>query len=110
MPGVITPEISGKLTGRIRGLDFSLALLCLNLAATKTTTMIKLQVIGHLGKDCTTNVVNGKNVINFSVAHSERYKDATGNQKEKTTDRSAAWPRSFVRCLACRDLARPPAS
>lgn len=47
--------------------------------------MIKLQVIGHLGKDCTTNVVNGKNVINFSVAHSERYKDATGTQKEKTT-------------------------
>ena len=47
--------------------------------------MIKLQVIGHLGKDCTTNVVNGKNVINFSVAHSEKYKDATGVQKEKTT-------------------------
>lgn len=47
--------------------------------------MIKLQVIGHLGKDCTTNVVNGKNVINFSVAHSERYKDAQGNQKDKTT-------------------------
>ena len=47
--------------------------------------MIKLQVIGHLGKDCTTNVVNGKNVINFSVAHSERYKDATGTQKGKTT-------------------------
>jgi single-strand DNA-binding protein len=47
--------------------------------------MIKLQVIGHLGKDCTTNVVNGKHVINFSVAHSERYKDATGVQKEKTT-------------------------
>lgn len=46
--------------------------------------MIKLQVIGHLGKDCTMNVVNGKNVINFSVAHSERYKDASGNQKEKT--------------------------
>ena len=47
--------------------------------------MIKLQVIGHLGKDCTTNVVNGKHVINFSVAHSERYKDASGVQKEKTT-------------------------
>jgi single-strand DNA-binding protein len=47
--------------------------------------MIKLQVIGHLGKDCTTNVVNGKHVINFSVDHSERYKDATGVQKEKTT-------------------------
>lgn len=47
--------------------------------------MIKLQVIGHLGKDCTTNVVNGKNVINFSVAHSEKYKDASGVQKDKTT-------------------------
>jgi single-strand DNA-binding protein len=52
---------------------------------TKKIEMIKLQVIGHLGKDCTTNVVNGKNVINFSVAHSEKYKDATGVQKEKTT-------------------------
>jgi single-strand DNA-binding protein len=47
--------------------------------------MIKLQVIGHLGKDCTTNVVSGKNVINFSVAHTEKYKDSMGNQKERTT-------------------------
>ena len=47
--------------------------------------MIKLQVIGHLGKDCTTNVVSGKNVINFNVAHSEKYKDATGVTKERTT-------------------------
>jgi single-strand DNA-binding protein len=47
--------------------------------------MIKLQVIGNLGKDCVTNAVNGKNVINFSVAHTERYKDAQGNQQEKTT-------------------------
>jgi single-strand DNA-binding protein len=47
--------------------------------------MIKLQAIGHLGKDCITNTVNGKNVINFSVAHSEKYKDAQGNQVDKTT-------------------------
>jgi single-strand DNA-binding protein len=47
--------------------------------------MIKLQAIGHLGKDCITNTVNGKNVINFSVAHSEKYKDAQGNLVEKTT-------------------------
>ena len=46
--------------------------------------MIKLQVIGNLGKDCVTNVVNGKNVINFSVAHTEKFKDAQGNQKDKT--------------------------
>ena len=47
--------------------------------------MIKLQAIGHLGKDCITNTVNGKNVINFSVAHSEKYRDAQGNQVERTT-------------------------
>jgi single-strand DNA-binding protein len=62
--------------------------------------MIKLQVIGNLGKDCVTNTVNGKNVINFSVAHTEKYKDAQGNQKDKTiwvecaywTDRTAIAP------------------
>lgn len=46
--------------------------------------MIKLQVIGNLGKDCITNQVNGKNVMNFNVAHTEKFKDSTGNMKEKT--------------------------
>ena len=46
--------------------------------------MIKLQVIGNLGKDCVLNTVNGKNVMNFTVAHTERFKDAQGNQKDKT--------------------------
>ena len=62
--------------------------------------MIKLQVIGNLGKDCTVNNVNGKSVINFSVAHTEKFKDAQGNQKDKTiwvecaywTDRTAISP------------------
>ena len=47
--------------------------------------MIKMQVIGHLGKDCVVNTVNGKNVINFTVAHTEKYKDSQGNNQEKTT-------------------------
>src|SRR5882672_3901103 len=47
--------------------------------------MIKLQVIGNLGKDCIVNTVNGKNVINFSVAHTEKFKDSSGAQREKTT-------------------------
>ncbi|MBL7755978.1 MAG: single-stranded DNA-binding protein [Chitinophagaceae bacterium] len=47
--------------------------------------MIKMQVIGNLGKDCVVNTVNGKNVINFTVAHTEKYKDAQGNMQEKTT-------------------------
>jgi len=60
--------------------------------------MLKLLVIGHLGKDATVNQVNGKNVVNFTVAHSEKYKDAQGVQVEKTnwvdcaywTDRAVA--------------------
>jgi single-strand DNA-binding protein len=47
--------------------------------------MLKAQVIGNLGKDCTVNTVNGKNVINFTVAHTEKFKDGQGNLQEKTT-------------------------
>jgi single-strand DNA-binding protein len=62
--------------------------------------MIKLQVIGNLGKDCVVNTVNGKNVINFTVAHSEKFRDSQGNNQEKTiwvecaywTDRTAVSP------------------
>ena len=62
--------------------------------------MIKMQVIGHLGKDAVVNNVNGKSVINFAVAHTEKYKDATGNLVDKTiwvdcaywTDRTAVAP------------------
>lgn len=46
--------------------------------------MIKLQVIGNLGKDCITNTVNGKTVMNFNVAHTEKFKDNQGVQKDKT--------------------------
>lgn len=62
--------------------------------------MIKLQVIGNLGKDAITNSVNGKSVINFNVAHTEKYRDASGQQKDRTiwvecaywTDRTAVTP------------------
>ena len=47
--------------------------------------MIKLQIIGNLGADCIQKEINGKTVINFNVAHSEKFKDAQGNLKEKTT-------------------------
>lgn len=47
--------------------------------------MIKLQIIGNLGRDAVVNNVNGKTVINFTVAHTEKYKDAQGVQKDRTT-------------------------
>jgi len=59
-----------------------------------------MHVIGHLGKDCQVNQVNEKNVMNFSVAHSEKYRDVAGETKERTiwvecaywTDRTAVAP------------------
>ena len=47
--------------------------------------MIKMQIIGNLGKDCVVNTVNGKSVMNFTVAHTEKFKDSQGIQQEKTT-------------------------
>lgn len=46
--------------------------------------MIKMQAIGHLGRDAEKKEINGKTVINFSVAHTEKFKDAQGQQKDKT--------------------------
>lgn len=62
--------------------------------------MIKLQVIGNLGKDCVTNTVNGKSVMNFTVAHTEKFRNAQGVQQDKTiwvdcaywSDRTAVAP------------------
>jgi single-strand DNA-binding protein len=48
-------------------------------------TMIKTFMIGHLGKDAIVNNVNGKNVINFSIAHTEKWNDNNGQQQSKTT-------------------------
>jgi single-strand DNA-binding protein len=46
--------------------------------------MLKLEIIGNLGKDCSTNVVKGNHVINFSVAHSDKTRDQENNWIEKT--------------------------
>lgn len=62
--------------------------------------MVKLQVIGYLGRDAITNTVNGKTVINFTVAHTDKIREANGELKDKTiwvdcaywTDRTAIAP------------------
>lgn len=47
--------------------------------------MLKIQIIGHVGQDAKVNQVNDKKVINFSVAHTERFKDKdSGKEVEKT--------------------------
>lgn len=48
-------------------------------------SLSKTIVVGHLGKDAIVKEVNGKKVINFSVAHSESYTDKQGAKQTKTT-------------------------
>ncbi|WP_298732729.1 single-stranded DNA-binding protein [uncultured Chitinophaga sp.] len=47
--------------------------------------MIKLQLIGYLGKDAIQREVNDKTVLHFRVAHTERFRNQQGVQQEKTT-------------------------
>jgi len=46
--------------------------------------MIKTQIIGHLGKDASINDVNGKTVINFSVAHTNSFTNQQGQKIDNT--------------------------
>jgi len=46
--------------------------------------MNHLIVTGRVGNDATTANVSGKSVINFNVAHSERYRNPNGENVEKT--------------------------
>lgn len=46
--------------------------------------MIKLEIIGRVGADAESKFVNNQWVTNFSIAHSESYKDQHGEKKQKT--------------------------
>jgi len=53
--------------------------------------MLKIHLIGRLGQDSIVNDVNGKKVVNFSVAHTEKYKNNQGGEVNKTTWVSCAY-------------------
>ena len=45
-----------------------------------------LRIVGHLGKDAETRTLtSGANVLNFSVASTETWKDKNGEKKQQTT-------------------------
>jgi len=46
---------------------------------------------GYLGSDAVIKLVNGKNVLNFSVAHTEKWWNAQNTLVEKTTWIECAW-------------------
>lgn len=53
--------------------------------------MLKMQVLGNLGKDAVLHMHGTDSVLNFSVAHTEKYKDKNGQQCEKTTWVECSW-------------------
>jgi single-strand DNA-binding protein len=53
--------------------------------------MFRTDVIGLLGKDAVVNEVNGKKVINFNLAHTEKYKDQLGQEQTRTTWLHCNW-------------------
>ena len=46
--------------------------------------MLKMTLISSIGSDATVNNVNNRTVVNFSAAHSEKYKDNNGQVVNKT--------------------------
>lgn len=46
--------------------------------------VIRFQLVGNVGKDATVNTVNGKYVINFSLAHTQSWLDPQGVKQSKT--------------------------
>lgn len=53
--------------------------------------MLKMQIIGHLGKDCVMQQYGTDNVLQFSVAHTDKYKDSAGMLVQKTTWVECSW-------------------
>lgn len=46
--------------------------------------MNQITIIGHLGNDAKVHVINNQNVINFSVAVGDDFKDAAGQWQQRT--------------------------
>ncbi len=46
---------------------------------------LKCEVIGYIGQDATVGENNGRKVLNFSVAHSVKFVDQNGVERENTT-------------------------
>lgn len=53
--------------------------------------MLNLTIVGHIGQDARTNTVQDKKVINFSVAHTTKFKDKDGKEQSRTTWVECAW-------------------
>jgi single-strand DNA-binding protein len=58
--------------------------------------MLQIQTIGYLGKDATVAQWDGKSVINFSVAHTEKYNSKHGTSEVTHWVECSFWSDSEV--------------
>lgn len=56
--------------------------------------LLEISIIGHVGQDAIVKEFNGKKTIQFTVAHSRKYKNAAGQEVQSTT---------WVRCSSFRE-------
>lgn len=54
-------------------------------------SLLKIEAIGNLGKDAVIGNANGKSVINFSIAHTEKWQAADGPKERTTWVECAYW-------------------
>lgn len=47
--------------------------------------MIRLEMIGNIGKDAVVRKVNERYVVEFPIAHNQKHKDQDGKEIERTT-------------------------
>lgn len=53
--------------------------------------MLKMQILGNLGKDAVMHQHGTDNCLNFSVCHTDKYKDSNGVLVEKPTWVECSW-------------------
>lgn len=53
--------------------------------------MLKMQILGNIGKDAIMHQHGTDNVLQFSVAHTDKYKDSAGMEIKKTTWVECSW-------------------
>lgn len=56
------------------------------------SNLLEMQIMGYIGKDAELKVAGDKKqVINFSVAYTAKYKDRSGNESQTTTWVNCQW-------------------
>ena len=74
--------------------------------------MLKMQILGNLGKDAVMHQHGTDNVLQFSVAHTDKYKDSAGMLVQKTTWVECSWclRRLFSAAAAATTMKNPEAA